>query len=41
MTQETTPIMHELVPQVSAPLPQATSNEVLVENPNVQIDEPQ
>jgi hypothetical protein len=41
MTQETTPIIHELVPEVSAPPPQATSIEIPVENPNVQINEPQ
>jgi hypothetical protein len=41
MTQETTPIIHELVPEVSAPPPQTTSIEIPVENPNVQIDEPQ
>jgi hypothetical protein len=41
MTQETTPIIHELVLEVSAPPPQTTSIEILVDNSNVQIDEPQ
>jgi hypothetical protein len=41
MTQAMTPIIHELVPEVSTPPPQTTSIEIPVENPNVQIDEPQ
>ena len=40
MTQETTPIIHELVPEVSAPPPKTTSIEIPIENPNVQIDVP-
>ena len=40
-TSERGPIIHELVPGVSAPPLQANSIEIRVENPNVQINEPQ
>jgi hypothetical protein len=40
MTQETTPIIHQFVPEVSAPLSLIIIIEFPIANVNVQVDEP-
>jgi len=41
MTKDTTPIMHDFVPEVNAPQPHATTIDIPIENLNVQNNEPE